>query len=74
MRPIREYYRVCDVGLNGKKVSQPNLPQSWARKTGHNPEEDLKTPSNSNSVNCNVLCTPTVGQKGGDDAVDKGWN
>ena len=73
MRPIREYYRVCDVGMNEKKLFQPNLPQSWARKTGKTPEEDsMKTPCNL--VNSNVLCTPTVGQTGEDDASNQGWN
>ena len=40
LRPDREYYRVCDVGISNIKLVQPSLPQSWTKKTPIRKTED----------------------------------
>ena len=70
LRPDREYYRVCDVGIANIRLVQPSLPQSWTKKTLIRKTEDTRKTFSNTFVNSNVLSTPSMGQPGYDDAVE----
>ena len=71
LRPDREYYRVCDVGMTDRRLVQPKITHSWAKKTATTPTlmpRDTKRTYSSNINVSNTFTTPTVGQSGMGDA------